>query len=80
MYSGRRHKILRFFPKLPFPVPEYRGGWCRIRIEGYSVAFQLWKYQLCTKLSAEVERGAQRGGRGGLAAGGRAFGKTQGAA
>lgn len=44
------------------------------------MAFQLWKGLMTTKMSAEVERGAQRGGRGGLAAGGRAFGKTQGAA
>lgn len=33
---------------------------------------------MTTKLSAEAERGAQRGGRGGLAVGGCAFGKTRG--
>lgn len=41
-------KILSFLPKLPFPVPECRSSCCRIRIEGYSVAFQLLKWLMTT--------------------------------
>lgn len=64
LYTGSKGQSLSFLPKLLFPVPECRGGCYCVKIEGYSGAFQLWKWLV----SAEVPLKAERGG-GGLAIG-----------
>lgn len=59
MYTGSMGKMLSFLPKLPFPVPECRSSCCRIRIEGYSVAFQLSKWLMTTLQRQRREHGEE---------------------
>lgn len=64
IYTGSKGKSLRFLPKLPFPVPDCRGGCCCVKIEGYSGAFQLWKWLMTAEVRVEAERGGGGGGGG----------------